>query len=167
MKRAVTVLLVLLVAVAGALVHTSRADATPSCTITQQFTTTDPFYSAGDWSVIVGPTMTAHCTSRWYVTFVPQCKTGHTNYAQCIDNVLCNVATACTPNQLGWGAGTTHSYDEPTSSPPGFTGYWDNGDGFNKSGTVCDYIWRIKEVFKNGNDNSVITNAFSPEGFCI
>ena len=149
--------------------HPHTAQATPTCTITQQFASTqavDNQPPPNTWTVLVGPTLTASCTTKWYVTFTAQCKTGHTAYQQCITNQLCPFASVCTPNTLGWGAGTTHSYDEPSGTPAGFTGYWDNGDGFTQAGSVCDYIWRIREAFKNGNDNTIIATAFSPEGGC-
>lgn len=170
-------LLIILAALIGAWLggfhewaHPHKAHAAATCTITQQFTTTsavDNQPPPNTWTVLVGPTLTASCTPRWYVTFTPQCKTGHTSYTRCITNDLCPFATACAPNTYGWGAGTTHSYDEPTGTPTGFTGYWDNGDGFTQTGSVCDYIWRIRERFINGTDGTTITTLYSPEGFCV
>jgi hypothetical protein len=137
--------------------HPHNAQAAASCTITDQFDQTSATIdTAGNWVVVTNPTLTASCTTKWYVSFTPQCKTGHTNYQQCITNQLCQTAPLCTGNAQGWGAGTSHTYNETTQSPPGFT----------QSGNVCDYIWRIREVFRNGFDNTVIATAFSPEGFC-
>jgi len=167
MKRVFTVCFIAGL-LAGLLFSTAPAEAAPTCTVTQQFASTQIGHDIPpiDWTLLIAPTMTASCSSKWYVSFTPQCKTGHTSYQACGVNVLCGFADSCTPNQVGWGAGTTHTYDEPSGTPQGFTGYWNAADGFNQPGDVCDYVWRVKETFKNGYDNTLITTKFTPETTC-
>lgn len=167
MKRRILILLVFLAGLVGGFHEwTPPAQAAATCTVNQQFTTTDASIDSFGWNVLTGPTLTAHCSTKWYVVFTAQCAGPHILYHQCITNQLCNTAPACTGNTNGWGAGTTHSYDEPSGTPPGFTGYWDNGDGFTENGTICDWTWRIREQFRNGFDGSLIKVDYSPEGFC-
>ena len=169
MSRPIRLFIATLGVAAGMMFGPANSQATPSCTVTEQFASTqighdDP---PPDWTLLIAPTMTASCTSKWYVSFTPHCKITRGSYQACGVNVLCGFVTSCTPNSVGWGAGTTHTYDEPTHTPQGFTGYWNEADGFNQPGDVCDYTWRVKESFKNGLDNTLITTKFTPETSCL
>lgn len=158
------ILAALIVAGIAFLAAAPAAEAVPSCTITSQF---DSTFVIQGWQVGNNGTLTAHCSSRWYVKFQAQCSaTGGTGFSQCVNNYQCVTQAACTPNSNGWGAGTTHTYG-PSGTPTGFSDLWDNGDGFNQPGGVCDYHWRTKEIFRTGDTNDLITTAFSPEGVCV
>jgi hypothetical protein len=162
-------LLLLPLLVLAALAYTPSAQAAATCTVTHQFDSTYAQLDVPpiDWLVGNNGTLTAHCSTKWYVQFTAQCKTGVLTYSQCITNLQCANAPACTGNSQGWGAGTTHTYG-PSGTPVGFSDLWDSADGFTKSGSICDYIWRVKEVFKNGIDGTTIGSAsFAPEGWCM
>lgn len=155
MKR---LLILIAVLVAAASIGTPAAQANPTCTITTQFSSTQATDDGTNWLVLIAPRMTASCTSAWYVTFTAQCFDGGA-WAQCVTNQLCNLPSCTT----GWSPGTTHTYDETTGTPTGFTGYWDNGDGLTSSRPVCHYKWRVREAFRRKSDNFLITTAFSPD----
>jgi hypothetical protein len=152
-------LLVLIAVLVGlAAFNAPVAEANPTCTITAQFDSTQSTDDGTNWLVLLTNKMTASCTSAWYVTFTAQCFDGGV-WAQCITNQLCNYPS-CT---AGWTPGSTHTYNETTGSPPGFTGYWDNGDGLTSSRPTCHYKWRIRESFRRKSDAFLITTAFSPD----
>lgn len=167
MRRAILLATLFTAAVVGAFHQsTGAAQAAPTCTITHQF---DDTFAQQGWFISNNGTLTAHCTSKWYVKFQAQCSaTGGSGFSACVNNYQCVNQIACTPNTNGWGSGTTHTYG-PSGTPTGFSDYWDNGDGFNQSGGVCDYVWRTKEIFRTGDTNVLISSAFSPEssGTCV
>lgn len=150
------------------LVALLTATAAATCTVAKQFDSTyviDPD-TGGGWITGLNGTMTASCTTKWRVVFHVECKTGHTNYASCIQNELCNSPGIC-EGVNGWGAGTSHLYDPTTEQPGGaFTGYWTPGDGLQVSRPLCDYIWRVRERFYNTIAGTLITTKYSPEGAC-
>ncbi len=154
MKR----LLVLIAVFVAGVINTPVAEANPTCTITTQFSSTQATDDGTNWIVLVAPKMTASCTSAWYVTFTAQCFDGGA-WAQCVTNQLC-VPPSCT---TGWTVGSSHTYNETTGTPAGFTGYWDNGDGLTSSRPVCAYKWRIREAFRRKSDDFLITTALSPD----
>lgn len=170
MKRRILIAIGVAAFIGGFHEWTVPAHAAASCTVTTQFSSTQVTNGnppPDTWTVLTAPTLTASCSTKWYVVFTAQCAGPHIAYHQCITNQQCQTAPTCTPNLNGWGAGTTHSYDEPSGTPAGFTGYWNNGDGFTETGNVCDWTWRIREQFRNGFDQSLIKTTYSPEGFCI
>jgi ribosomal protein L24E len=98
------------------------------------------------------------CTTNWRVTMIPLFKLpADSSWTVGFDNAL------YFPSINGHYATNQDVFFQPGgSTPPGFTGYWTNGDGLRAAHPICRYQWRVRERFTNTGNGTTEGTLYSP-----